>query len=302
MKLPRVLHLTYSLVLLLVCGPSLTAAPAALASPWPDATQILLWPNGAPGSEGVTARENYSPPTARSPHGHLSPVHYPSIFVFLPPKEKATGAAVLVFPGGGATTLTLDHEGRDIAKWLNSVGITAFVVKYRLSKTPNFPQYTLDTSISDAQRALRLVRSRAAEWGVDPKRIGSMGFSAGGTVAAYAGVRYDAGKADSTDPIERVSSRPDFNVLVYTGQMDVPLTVPKDAPPVLLIGSTEDAAHAINAVKVYNTYLEAKIPVEMHLYAGGAHGFALEPTELPVGTWNQRFMDWVEDLKMVPKK
>jgi len=281
---------------------ALTTAPAFAASPWPGVEEILLWPNGAPGSEGVTAQEIYSPPTARSPHGHLAPVHYPSIFVFPTPKEKATGAAVLVCPGGGANTLTLDHEGRDIAKWLNSVGITAFVVKYRLSKTPNFPQYTIDTSVGDAQRAIRLVRSRAAEWGVDPKRIGLMGFSAGGTVAAYAGVRGDAGKADATDPVERVSSRPDFNVLVYTGTMAVPLTVLKDAPPVLLIGSTEDSAHAVNALQVYQAYLAAKIPVEMHLYAGGVHGFALEPTELPVGTWNQRFMDWLVDLKVVGKK
>ncbi len=281
---------------------SLLCGQAFAASPWPDVMEILLWPNGAPGSEGVTAKEVYSAPTARSPHGHLSPVHYPSLFVFPAPKGKANGAAVLVCPGGGANTLTIDHEGRDIAKWLNSVGITAFVVKYRLSKTPNFPQYTLDTSVGDALRAIRLVRSRATDWGVDPKRIGLMGFSAGGTVATYAGVRFDAGKADDADPVERASSRPDFNVLVYTGTMTAPLTVPKDAPPVLLIGSTEDSAHAVNAVKVYNAYLDAKIPVEMHLYAGGAHGFALEPTELPVGTWNQRFMDWIEDLKMVPKK
>ncbi|HVU38623.1 MAG TPA: alpha/beta hydrolase [Opitutales bacterium] len=284
------------LLLTLAGGHTLAAAP------WPDTTEILLWPNGAPGSEGVTAAEHYSPPTARSPHGHLSPVHYPSIFVFLPAKVKATGAAVLVLPGGGATTLTIDHEGRDIAKWLNTQGIAAFVVKYRLSKTPNFPQYTLDTSIADAQRALRLVRSRAAEWHVDPQRIGVMGFSAGGTVAAYAGLRFDAGKPDVADPIERVSSRPDFDVLVYPGEMPQPYTITKDTPPMLFIGTTEDSAHAVNMVKLYSALLEAKIPAEMHLYAAGAHGFALEPTELPVGTWTSRCMDWLEFLKLVPKK
>jgi endo-1,4-beta-xylanase len=302
MKAPCTLPLFYVFLLLMAGGPVLAAAPGAPVAPWPDTPQILLWPNGAPGSEGVTARENYSPPTARSPHGHLSPVHYPSVFVFLPAKEKATGAAMLVFPGGGANTLTIDHEGRDIAKWLNSVGIAAFVVKYRLSKTPNFPQYTLDTSVGDAQRAIRLVRGRAAEWGVDPKRIGIIGFSAGGTVAAEASVRSAAGKPDAADPVERVSSRPDFTVLVYTGQMDAPPTVPKDAPPLLLIGSTEDSAHAVNAVKIYTAYLDAKVPVELHLYNAGAHGFALEPTELPVGTWNQRLMDWLEAMKVVPKK
>ncbi len=294
------------LSLVLGLAPALShAAPGgpALANPWPDAPQILLWPAGAPGSEGVTARENYSPPTARSPHGHLSPVHYPSIYVFPAPKDQATGAAVLVCPGGGATTLTVDHEGRDIAKWLNSVGVTAFVVKYRLSKTPNFPQYTLATSVGDAQRAIRLVRSRAAEWGVDPQRIGIMGFSAGGAVVIETGVQFDAGKPDAADPIERASSRPDFTVLVYPGDTDTaPLTVPKDAPPILLIGSSEDSDHAIVAAKVYSAYLAAKIPAELHIYSAGAHGFALEPTELPVGTWNARLMDWMGSLKIVPKK
>ncbi len=296
MKLPRSKLPIVAFSLALACGQALAAPP------WPDTTEVFLWPNGAPGSEGVTTPEVYAPPNARTPYGHLTQIHNPSVYVFLPPKTKATGTAVLVCPGGGGNTLTVDHEGRDIAKWVNSVGIAAFVVKYRLSKTPGFPQYTLDTSIGDGERALRFLRSRAAEWGVDPHRIGIMGLSAGGTVAAYDGVRFDAGKPDAADPVERVSSRPDFEVLVYTGQLDAPLTVPKDAPPLLLIGSSEDSVHALNALGIYKAYLDAKIPVEMHLYAAGAHGFALRPTDLPVGTWNQRFMDWLEDLKMAPKQ
>ncbi len=216
---------------LLSMGADSPAPPPKLTPLWPDTTEILLWPNGAPGSEGVTAKENYSPPTARSPHGHLTQIHYPSVYVFPAPKDKATGAAILVCPGGGGNTLTVDHEGRDIAKWLNQIGVTAFVVKYRLWSTPGFPNYKLETAIGDAERAVRLVRSRAADWGIDPKRIGLMGFSAGGTVVTYEGIQFDTGKPDATDPIERASSRPDFTVLVYTGQMTAPLTVPKDAPP-----------------------------------------------------------------------
>jgi endo-1,4-beta-xylanase len=274
----------------------------ALTPPWAGITEILLWPNGAPGSEGVTARENYSPPTARSPHGHLSPVHYPSVYVFPAPKEIATGAAVLVYPGGGYNTLTIDHEGRDIALWLNKIGITAFVVKYRLSQTPRFPNYTIDTSIGDASRAVRLVRSRAADWGLDPHRIGVMGFSAGGSVVAGVGVRYDAGKPDAPDPIERASSRPDFTVIVYPGDAFFPAEMPKDAPPVLIVGSTEDSVHAINSLKIYRSYLDANLACELHLYNSGAHGFGVAPTDLPVGTWTQRCQDWLGELKMLPKK
>ncbi len=281
---------------------ALAAARAFAAPPWPDTVEVPLWPNGAPGSENITAAEHYSPPTARSPHGHLSPVHYPSVFVFLPPKEQATGAAVLICPGGGFNTLTIDHEGRDIAKWFNTIGVAAFVVKYRLPKTPGFPQYTMDTAIGDVTRALRLVRSRAADWGVDPKRIGLVGFSAGGAVAAYAGFRYDAGHTDAADPVEKTSSRPDFEVLVYPGTMAAPYTVPKDAPPLFLTAAYDDTGPALNVAKIFLAYKDANIPAEMHVYASGVHGFALEPTDHPVGTWNARLQDWLNDLKLLPKK
>ena len=291
--------------LLLRCAPAmllvLAASRALAAPPWPDTVEVLLWPNGAPGSEGVTAKEHYSPPSARSPHGHYAPVHYPSVFVFLPPKELATGAAVLICPGGGFNTLTIDHEGRDIAKWFNRIGVAAFVVKYRLPKTPGFPNYTMDTAIGDVTRAIRLVRSRAGDWGVDPQRIGLMGFSAGGAVAAYAGFRYDAGNATASDPIERASSRPDFEVLVYPGTMAAAYTVPKDAPPLFLTAAYGDSGPARNVVKIFLAYKDANVSAEMHVYANGVHGFALEPTDHPVGTWNTRLQDWLEDLKLIPK-
>jgi endo-1,4-beta-xylanase len=296
-RLPLVVAFTFVLLFAPAFGQT------GLATPWPEVEQIMLWPKGAPGSEGVTAAEHYSPPTARSPHGHLAPVHYPSLFVFLPPKEIATGAAIMVCPGGGDTTLTVDHEGRDIALWLNKIGVAAFVVKYRLAKTPNFPTYTHDTSMGDVQRALRLVRSRAADWNVDPQRIGLMGFSAGGTVCANAGVHFDAGKPDATDPIERVSSRPDFQMLIYPGAAAADnFVVPKDAPPVFLAGTTEDAPHAESAAKIYLAYLAAKIPAELHIYNTGAHGFALEIKNLPVSSWNDRLKDWLGDIKMLGKK
>ena len=175
--------------------------------------EIKLWPNGAPGSEGITAPEVSKPSTNPKYAGwpsNFTVTHYPSIYVFLPPKEKATGAAMIVAPGGGHTQLVIEKEGWEFADWLNSNGIAAFVLKYRLAKAPG-SKYTLpDQVYADAARSVRLVRSHAKEWGIDPTRIGFSGFSAGGEVAGMIETKFDAGKPDAEDPIERVSSRPGF--------------------------------------------------------------------------------------------
>src|SRR5580698_2257226 len=176
--------------------------------------EIKLWPKGAPGSEGITVAEVSKPSTNPKYNGwpsNFTVTHYPSIYVFLPPKEKANGAAMIVAPGGGHTQLVIEKEGWEFADWLNSNGIAAFVLKYRLAKAPG-SKYTLpDQVYADAARAVRLVRSRAKEWGVDPSKIGFSGFSAGGEVAGMIETKYDAGKPDAEDPIERFSSRPEFN-------------------------------------------------------------------------------------------
>ena len=194
--------------------------------------EIKLWPNGAPGSEGITAEEASKPaanPKYNGLPGNFTVTHYPSIYVFLPPAEKATGAAVVVAPGGGHRQLVIEKEGWEIADWLNSLGIAAFVLKYRLAKAPD-SKYTLTEHVyGDAARAMRLVRSRAKEWGVDPARIGFAGFSAGGEVAGMMETKFDAGKPDAEDPIERAGSRPDFTVLVYPWYR--PGANRADAPP-----------------------------------------------------------------------
>src|SRR5947209_16236914 len=180
--------------------------------------EVKLWPNGAPGSEGITAAEvskpSVSPKNSKLPCNYTV-THYPSIYIFLPPKEKATGAAMVVAPGGGHTQLVMEKEGWEIADWLNSQGIAAFVLKYRLARAPG-SKYTLPNEVyADAARSMRLVRSRAKEFGFDPARLGFIGFSAGGEVAGMIETRFDAGKPDAADPIERFSSRPDFNILIY---------------------------------------------------------------------------------------
>ncbi|MDQ6706902.1 MAG: alpha/beta hydrolase, partial [Acidobacteriota bacterium] len=180
--------------------------------------EIRLWPNGAPGSEGITAPE-VSKPSANPKYGKLpgnfTVAHYPSIYVFLPAKEKATGAAMVVAPGGGHTQLVIDKEGWEVADWLNDRGIAAFVLKYRLFRVPG-SKYTLGKEVyEDAARSMRLVRSRAKEYGIDANRIGFIGFSAGGEVAGMIETKFDSGNPGAADPIERASSRPDFNVLIY---------------------------------------------------------------------------------------
>src|SRR5260370_35784086 len=194
----------------LICTSFLFAAIAVSAE---RGEEIKLWPNGAPGSEGITAPEVSKPSTNPKYSGwpsNFTVTHYPSIYVFLPPKEKATGAAMLVAPGGGHTQLVIEKEGWEMADWLNSMGIATFVLKYRLAKAPG-SKYTLPEQVyADAARAMRLVRSRAKEWGLDPARIGFAGFSAGGEVAGMNETKIDAGKPRPRGPIERGSTRPDL--------------------------------------------------------------------------------------------
>ena len=285
--------------------------------------EIKLWPGGAPGSEGITAPEvskpSVAPQNSKLP-GNFTVTHYPSIYVFLPPKEKATGAAMVVAPGGGHTQLVMEKEGWEIADWLNAHGIAAFVLKYRLAKAPGV-KYTLPNEVyADAARSVRLVRSRAKEWGVDPARLGFIGFSAGGEVAGMIETRFDAGNPAATDPVERFSSRPDFNILIYPyyrpGSVpersdaarapNTPIEIApnetfpmrRDAPPVFMVCADDDRSHVEPTVKFYLELEANHIPAEMHIYAFGEHGFALRPTKrpgAPVETWPARMVDWLAD-------
>ncbi|MGA3237285.1 MAG: alpha/beta hydrolase [Bryobacteraceae bacterium] len=289
----------------LFCGGFLLAGSSLAAT---RGEEIRLWPGGAPGSEGVTAAEVSKPSTDPKYAGlpaNFTVTHYPSIYVFLPPKEKATGAAIVVAPGGGHTQLVIDKEGWEFADWLNAQGIAAFVLKYRLAKAPG-STYTLPGEVyADAARSVRLVRSRAAEWNLDPKRIGFSGFSAGGEVTGMMETRFDAGKPDSPDPVERVSSRPDFTVSVYpayrpgANRPDAPplFPIPKDAPPAFLVCADDDRSHVEATVKFYLELEANHIPSEMHIYAYGGHGFGLRPTKkpAPVMGWTDRLKEWLAD-------
>ena len=234
--------------------------------------EILLWPDGAPGSEGKTGDEKL-----RLYEGEhiISNIHRPSITIYLPSKEKATGTAVIVIPGGGHKELWIAHEGYNEAKWLSEKGIAAFVLKYRLAKD-TLSTYTIDKDeLADIQRAIRLVRSRAKEWGIDTARIGVIGFSAGGEVAALSAMKFDYGNASATDRVDRESSRPSFQGLIYPGNSARFEVVP-NAPPIFLVGGYNDRDDiAIGIAEVYIKYKKANVPAELHIYSNAGHGFGM---------------------------
>ena len=259
--------------------------------------QIFLWPNGAPGSEGQTSPEVVQGPDSVKDFTRISNVNNPSILVFLPPKDKSTGAGIIVAPGGAHQFLVIEKEGYEIADFLNQHGIAAFVLKYRLARSPGSHYTVVGDALPDANRSVRVVRSRAVEWGLDPSRIGFMGFSAGGEVAALAETRFDAGNANASDPIERVSSRPDFAVVVYPGFRPGSIVVPKDAPPTFLVCADDDRSHVTATVELYSGLQKQHVPAEMHIYATGGHGFGIRDVHAPVSTWNQRFLEWMTTFR-----
>ncbi len=283
------------------CGLALICA---LAIAGERGEQIKLWPNGAPGSEGVTAKEVFQP--VRNPAyqkadlpGNFTVVHYPSIYVFLPPAGKANGTAALVIPGGGHRQVVIEKEGWEIADWLNDHGIAAFVLKYRLARAEGSKYKVEDDALADTARAMRLIRSRATEWGVNPDLLGVEGFSAGGELAALIETRFDAGDPNAADPIERFSSRPDFAIVVYPGFRRGLIHVPENAPPTFLVCADDDRAHIYTTVDLYMDLFERGISSEMHIYASGGHGFGLRPSDGPVETWDDRLVDWMVNRKIL---
>lgn len=205
---------------------------------------------------------------------------------------------MIVAPGGGHSQLVWASEGSDIADWLNDRGVAAFVLKYRLAKTPGYSYTVEGEALQDTQRALRMVRAGARTYGIDPARVGIIGFSAGGALAALADIRFDRGRPESTDPIERQSCRPDFVALVYAGWGKMDITAPKDAAPAFLTSAgNDDVSHARQTVEFYNSLLEARVPADLHIYAHGGHGGGIkERAGIPFGTWQVRLADWMTDL------
>jgi acetyl esterase/lipase len=262
------------------------------------AQEIPLWQNGAPHAEA--AADVSEPSDNPALPKRFTVVHHPSIYVFLPPKDKANGLAFVIAPGGGHSQLVIDKEGWEMAAWLNKKGAAAFVLKYRLARAKDSHYTVAEDAFADSARALRTVRARAAEWGIDPKRIGFVGFSAGGELTALVETRFDAGDKNAGDPIERASSRPDFTVNVYPGFRPGTITVPKDAPPAFLVCADDDPTHVVTTVNLYLDLQKAGVSTEMHIYASGKHGFGLRaPAAQPVSTWPDRLSDWLVERNLM---
>lgn len=267
-----------------------------------DRPVVPLWPTGAPGSE----ERREEPEKTDEKTGYVSNIHQPTLTVYLPAKERSTGAAVIVAPGGGHRFHAIQHEGYNVGQWLADHGVAAFVLKYRLARDQSNPQgdpqpYTIDRdAVADAQRAVRLVRSRAADWNVNPAAVGIMGFSAGGEVAALTAMHGGPGDANAADPIDRLNARPDFQALIYPGQSQR-IAPNKESPPAFLaagFGDRPDISEGL--AKVYLLFKQAGVPTELHIYAGAGHGFGLRDTnKSAAGAWIVRFHEWLADRKFL---
>jgi acetyl esterase/lipase len=280
--------------------------------PSPGHTQVPIWPGAAPDARPATGPETFATdtkhPVAGRPWVYVSNVSRPTITVYSP-KGKNTGAAVVVFPGGGYQILAIDLEGTEICDWLTSKGITAVLLKYRVPAERVGPYLESPPALQDAQRALGLVRFHAAEWHIDPHKIGVIGFSAGGHMVAAVSTHFDKRSYPAVDAADEESCRPDFAVALYPGHLwiddknfelnpNVPVT--GQTPPTFLLQAEDDPVDNVNNSLVYFAALKkAGVPAEMHLYAQGGHAFGLRRTKFPITGWPQLVETWLGTIGMI---
>ena len=266
---------------------------------WAQEPRVIpIWPAGNLAADAATQHEVV---TENAAHEHtVTNIHNPTITAYLPPADKATGVAIVVAPGGGHRFLSIDHEGYDVGKWLASIGVAGFVLKYRLAHAEN-SHYTVEDADQDAQRAIRLIRARAEEWHVNPAKVGILGFSAGGEVAVLAATKFDRGKPEASDAIEHQSSRPDFQVLIYPGVQPANIVVTKDTPPAFMLCANNDAGPSNAIPALAQAFKKVGVPVEIHIYNSGGHGFGIRPRPLPISSWPLRLQEWMMDSAILPR-
>jgi len=300
------------LFIALVAASSITLVAQKPAwEPAPGHPTLPLWPDRAPGAQAnppveadmTTAKDNL---VAGRPVIRLGNVSSPTLTIYAPPRNN-TGAAVVVFPGGGYNILAIDLEGTEVCDWLNSAGVTCALVKYRVPNTGPYPKSP--AALQDAQRGMGIVRAHAAEWHIDPHRIGVLGFSAGAHLAAALSTHFDRRLYDPVDAADSASCRPDFAVIVYPGYLalaeknfaatvDVPVSA--ETPPSFIVQAEDDTVHVENAVVYFMALKNAKVPAELHIYAAGGHGYGLRRTALPVTTWPASVITWMHTIQMLP--
>ncbi len=292
----RFFALMAALALSAAFTPTLSAAPGE---------PIKLWPGKAPGDKVTLGEEkDMTKPTENKVGGkvliRLGNVSDPTITFYPAPKDKNTGATVLVCPGGGYGILAYDLEGSEVCEWFNSIGVNAVLVKYRVPKRPDTEKHA--PPLQDVQRAFGMVRGRAGEWGIDPKRVGILGFSAGGHLAAVASNNYEQRTYEKVDAADELSCRPDFSILIYPAYLTIKeqgdkvapeLPVTAKTPPTFLAMTEDDGVRVESAVLYYMALKNAKVPAEMHLYPTGGHGYGLRPSQHTVTTWPKRLEEWM---------
>lgn len=270
---------------------------------------MLLWPNGNPEPSKVTGPEMDPTTDAnRIVSGkvtvRVTNVSKPSLTVYAPPADRNTGAAALVFPGGAYIRLAYNIEGTEVCEWLNSIGMTCVLVKYRVPEEGHYPENIED--LEDAQQAMRITRAHAAEWHIDPNRIGVIGFSAGAHLAVVLSTHPDfQGK---TVPVSTINARPDFQMVIYPGwlnggdgKVNAAVTPTAQIPPTFLLQAENDyTAHVENALVYFQALKDAKIPAELHVFTEGGHGFGLRPTDLPISHWPQLAETWLHTIHVLP--
>ncbi len=296
------------LVALLLFGATVSLQAATPSGP------IDLWPHGAPDETGTFGPEHDTQKPSDSlvggrPVAKITNVTVPTITFFPAPAGNKNSATVLVFPGGGYRILAMDLEGTEVCQWLNSIGINAVLLKYRVPQRTGLPRYA--PPLQDAQRALGLVRSHAADWNLNANRIGVLGFSAGGHLAALLSNDYETRTYKQIDPADAVSCRPDFALLIYPAyltandegkQLAPELHVSSQTPRTFLIQTEDDPVHVENSLVYYRALKDAHVPAEMHIYSEGHHGYGLRPTALPVTHWPALAQEWLHTIAITSKE
>jgi acetyl esterase/lipase len=268
---------------------------------------IDVWPGDAPGETGkIGPEKSEQKPRGDKPITLITNVTKPTLTLYRAPKDKETGAAVVICPGGGYSVLAWDLEGTEVADWLNSVGVTGIVLKYRCPKRPD--REASAPPLQDAQRAMSLVRSKAGDWGIDPKRIGILGFSAGGNLTALACTHFDHRTYDAIDDADKASCRPDFGVAVYPAwlvdekswQLKPEFHVDSSTPRMFFVHAGNDGITSANSVEMYLALKHAGVPAELHVYPTGGHGFGLRPSSDACSQWPQRCEAWMRNQGLIP--